>query len=361
MKQTKKLEFYARFGVINERRHQLHEVIRLSGMNLIVNDYDHPLIIKVASIPQIRIQVYFIDNEEFFKKKFLFKDAKGKYFKDNDERSMFFCRGVLETVKKLGWMPDIVHCHGWMTALMPVYLKSIYANDPHFSDAKVIYSVYNRDEKLKFSNSLDAKLEFDEIPISKIDIDGSIGVSKLHEIAVHWSDAIGICSPVIDNSLMEVIKASKKPLLEHHEEEQTHPVTDRILHLDFLEVSDSKPFKLNLPVRLEGFSKGVRNGGNLSQNFRKLKVMGLLKDIPDAVKIDITPLTIGDKIRVSDLNISGLKFFDPENAVIVGVQMARAVVLEEEEEEEDETTEEAEGTEESSEEEKPSEEPKKDE
>ena len=213
--------FMPRFGVINERRHQLHEVIRLSGMNLIVNDYDHPLIIKVASIPQIRIQVYFIDNEEYFKKKFLFKDAKGKYFKDNDERSMFFCRGVLETVKKLGWMPDIVHCHGWMTALMPVYLKSVYANDPHFSGAKVIYSVYNRDEKLKFSKDLNAKLEFDEIPISKIDIDGAIGVNKLHEIGVQWSDAVGICSPEIDNSLMETIKASKKPLLEYHEEEQT--------------------------------------------------------------------------------------------------------------------------------------------
>ena len=213
--------FMPRFGVINERRHQLHEVIRLSGMNLIVNDYDHPLIIKVASIPQIRIQVYFIDNEEYFKKKFLFKDAKGKYFKDNDERSMFFCRGVLETVKKLGWMPDIVHCHGWMTALMPVYLKSVYANDPHFSGAKVIYSIYNSDEKLKFSKNLDTKLEFDEIPISKIDIDGSIGVNKLHEIGVQWSDAIGICSPEIDNSLLEIIKTSKKPLLEYHEEEQT--------------------------------------------------------------------------------------------------------------------------------------------
>ena len=213
--------FMPRFGVINERRHQLHEVIRLSGMNLIVNDYDHPLIIKVASIPQIRIQVYFIDNEEYFKKKFLFKDAKGKYFKDNDERSMFFCRGVLETVKKLGWMPDIVHCHGWMTALMPVYLKSIYANDPHFSGAKVIYSIYNRDEKLKFSKNLDTKLEFDEIPMSEIDINGSVGVNKFHEIAVQWSDAIGICSPEIDNSLMEIIKVSKKPLLEHHEEEQT--------------------------------------------------------------------------------------------------------------------------------------------
>ena len=212
--------FMPRFGVINERRHQLHEVIRLSGMNLIVNDYDHPLIIKVASIPQIRIQVYFIDNEEYFKKKFLFKDASGKYFKDNDERSMFFCRGVLETVKKLGWMPDIVHCHGWMTALMPVYLKSIYSNDPHFSGAKVIYSIYNRDEKIKFSKNLEEKLEFDNIPVSELDIKGSIGVNKLHEIGIQWSDAVGFCSSEIDIVLKELVKSLKKPLLEFQKEEQ---------------------------------------------------------------------------------------------------------------------------------------------
>jgi len=211
--------FMPRFGVINERRHQLHEVIRLSGMNLIVNDYDHPLIIKVASIPQIRIQVYFIDNEEYFKKKFLFKDASGKYFKDNDERSMFFCRGVLETVKKLGWMPDIVHCHGWMTALMPVYLKSIYSNDPHFSGAKVIYSIYNRDEKIKFSKNLEEKLEFDNIPVSELDIKGSIGVNKLHEIGIQWSDAVGFCNSEINDVLKELVKSLKKPLLEHQEEE----------------------------------------------------------------------------------------------------------------------------------------------
>ena len=213
--------FMPRFGVINERRHQLHEVIRLSGMNLIVNDYDHPLIIKVASIPQIRIQVYFIDNEEYFKKKFLFKDASGKYFKDNDERSMFFCRGVLETVKKLGWMPDIVHCHGWMTALMPVYLKSIYSNDPHFSGAKVIYSIYNRDEKIKFSKNLEEKLEFDNIPVSELDIKGSIGVNKLHEIGIQWSDAVGFCNSEIDDVLKELVKSLKKPLLEFQKEEQT--------------------------------------------------------------------------------------------------------------------------------------------
>jgi large subunit ribosomal protein L25 len=143
------------------------------------------------------------------------------------------------------------------------------------------------------------------------------------------------------------------------QETQVHPVTDRILHLDFLEINENSPFKLNLPVRLEGFSKGVRNGGNLSQNFRTLKVMGLLKDMPDAVKIDITPLKIGEKIRVLDLNIPGLKFSDPENAVVVGVLTARAVI--EEEEEEEESAEGAEGAEGADSEKKNSEEPKKDE
>ena len=145
------------------------------------------------------------------------------------------------------------------------------------------------------------------------------------------------------------------------QEAQVHPVTDRILHLDFLEIKENSPFKLNLPVRLEGFSKGVRNGGNLSQNFRTLKVMGLLKDMPDAVKIDITPLKIGEKIRVLDLNIPGLKFSDPENAVVVGVLTARAVIEQEEEEESAEGAEGAEGVEGADSEKKTSEEPKKDE
>ena len=213
--------FMPRFGVINERRHQLHEVIRLSGMNLIVNDYDHPLIIKVASIPQIRIQVYFIDNEEYFKKKFIFKGSDGKYFKDNDERSMFFCRGVLETVKKLGWMPDIVHCHGWMTALIPVYLKSVYKNDPHFSNAKIIYAHYKQDEKLKFSKDLPTKLDFDELPTGDLNLDGLADVNKLHEIGIQWSDAVSHGSPEVDETLLELIKKTDKSVLEYHDEEQT--------------------------------------------------------------------------------------------------------------------------------------------
>ena len=121
--------FMPRFGCINERRHQLHEVIRLSGMNLIVNDIDQPLIIKVASIPQARMQVYFIDNEEYFKRKFTTVDKNEKFYDDNDERALFFCRGVIESVKKLGWSPDVIHCNGWFTSLVPMYIKKLYYDD----------------------------------------------------------------------------------------------------------------------------------------------------------------------------------------------------------------------------------------
>jgi len=211
--------FMPRFGVINERRHQLHEVIRLSGMNMIVNDYDHPLIIKVASIPQIRIQVYFIDNEEYFKRKQVFTDEAGKPFKDNDERSMFFCRGVLETVKKLGWIPDVVHCHGWMTALMPVYLKSVYQNDPHFSNSKVIYSVYDHILKGSFPKNFKEKLEFDEIPVEKLELSDKVTTNDLNIIGVNWSDAVTIGSEKIDEEVKKTIENSSKSTLEYTNED----------------------------------------------------------------------------------------------------------------------------------------------
>ncbi|MDG2343388.1 MAG: glycogen/starch synthase [Flavobacteriales bacterium] len=220
--------FMPRFGVINERRHQLHEVIRLSGMNMIVNDYDHPLIIKVASIPQIRIQVYFIDNEEYFKRKQVFTDEAGKPFKDNDERSMFFCRGVLETVKKLGWIPDIVHCHGWMTALMPVYLKSVYQNDPHFSNSKVIYSVYDHALKGSFPKNFKEKLEFDEIPVDKLGLSDKVTTKDLNLLGVSWSDAVAIASESIDEEVKTAIDNSGKSTLDFTDEENLI-----IAHQDF--------------------------------------------------------------------------------------------------------------------------------
>ena len=126
--------FMPRYGIINERRNQLHEVIRLSGINMIINDADHPLIIKVASIQAARMQIYFIDNEEFFHKKNMFQDKSGKYYENNDEKCIFFARGVLETVKKLGWTPDIIYCSGWCTSLVPLYAKLLYKDSPIFTN-----------------------------------------------------------------------------------------------------------------------------------------------------------------------------------------------------------------------------------
>jgi len=154
--------FMPRYGNINERRHQLHEVIRLSGMNLIINDMDMPLIIKVASIPRERIQVYFIDNDEYFKRKSTFADADGKLFADNDERAIFFAKGVVETVKKLNWSPDIIHVHGWLASLLPLYLKKYYADEPLFGDSKIVTSVYGN----AFEGQLDKKM------INKVVYDG---------------------------------------------------------------------------------------------------------------------------------------------------------------------------------------------
>lgn len=132
-----------KFGIINERRHRLHEVVRLSGMNIIVDDEDYPLIIKVASLPGARLQVYFLDNDEFFKRKAVFHSEEGEAFADNQERIVFFCKGVMETVKKFGWAPDIVHLHGEMASLIPLYMKTAYKNDPVFQTAKIVYSVYD--------------------------------------------------------------------------------------------------------------------------------------------------------------------------------------------------------------------------
>ena len=141
-----------KFGIINERRHRLHEVVRLSGMNIIVDDEDYPLIIKVASLPGARLQVYFLDNEEFFKRKAVFNDDNGQPFEDNQERLVFFCKGVMETVKKFGWPPDIVHLHGQITSLIPLYMKKAYKNDPVFQDAKIVYSVYNNELSSSFDS-----------------------------------------------------------------------------------------------------------------------------------------------------------------------------------------------------------------
>ncbi|MCH2233112.1 MAG: glycogen/starch synthase [Crocinitomicaceae bacterium] len=211
--------FMPRFGTINERRHQLHEVIRLSGMNLIINDVDHPLIIKVASVPQAKIQVYFIDNEDFFKRKATLQDANGEYFDDNDERSMFFGRGVLETVKKLGWKPDVIHCHGWMTALVPLYIKKLYNNDPHFAETQVVYSVYEDAFNKNWDKNFVNKLKFDGFNDEDLEGLEDVDFVALNKLAIREADGVVQGSEEIDSDLSKFISETEVPSLEYYSED----------------------------------------------------------------------------------------------------------------------------------------------
>jgi starch synthase len=212
--------FMPRYGCVNERRNQLHEVIRLSGMNLIIDDTDHPLIIKVASIQCARMQVYFIDNEDYFQRKSTFCDENGDYYPDNDERMIFFARGVLETVKKLRWSPDIVHCHGWFTSLVPLYLKKAYREDPLFQQSRIIFSIYNDN----FTESLDKKFKkkllvegVSEKDVSVLNPPDYVNLSKL---AVTNSDGIIYGSEEIEVSIRDFITKQNKPVLAYQSEEE---------------------------------------------------------------------------------------------------------------------------------------------
>lgn len=212
--------FMPRYGLINERRHQLHEVIRLSGMNMIIDDIDHPLIIKVASIQQARMQVYFIDNEEYFKRKSLFKDHEGKLHEDNDERMIFFSRGVLETVKKLGWAPDVIHCHGWLTGLVPLYLKTIYKDDPIFSNSKVVFSAYESNLKGKMDKELARKVMFDRIEEDMIEVIKNPTFNNVNILGMQHADAIIKADHSYSNDMEKAFEAfSDKPILEWDEDE----------------------------------------------------------------------------------------------------------------------------------------------
>lgn len=207
--------FMPKYGSINERRHQLHEVIRLSGMNLVVNDTDHPLIIKVASIPTARMQVYFIDNEDYFQRKAQLKDKSGKPFKDNDERSIFFCRGVLETVKKLGWAPDIIHCHGWFTSLLPLYVKKFYNDDPHFADSKVVFSAYNKGFDGKLNPEIVNKLKFDGFKEKDISELTEPNFENLTKLAFKYSDAVIQGSAELPEGIEKAMNSFEKAKLSY--------------------------------------------------------------------------------------------------------------------------------------------------
>ena len=208
--------FMPRYGTVNERRHQLHEVIRLSGMNIIVNDVDRPLIIKVASISSARMQVYFIDNEDFFHRKAVFTDADGNFFEDNDERAIFFARGVLETVKKLRWKPDIVHCQGWISHILPLYLKKAYDNDPIFTDSKIVLSLYDEPNYI-FKTDLTSKIPFAGISAKDVDAMKAPDGINLARLAIRYSDGVIFGSKDVDANLKKYIASRKLPVLQSPE------------------------------------------------------------------------------------------------------------------------------------------------
>ena len=208
-----------RFGTINERRHRLHEVVRLSGMNIIVDDDDFPLIIKVASLPGARMQVYFLDNEDFFKRKSVFEDAEGKPFDDNADRMTFFCKGVIETVKKFGWPPDIVHCHGWMTSLIPSYIRKAYRTEPLFQNSKIIYSLYDNALDSNFTDDF-----YDKASINNLEREDLLDFqdgdkANLHKGALAHSDAVIVGSETLSDPVEQLLAGFDLPVLQHQDEE----------------------------------------------------------------------------------------------------------------------------------------------
>ena len=205
--------FMPRYGTINERRNQLHEVIRLSGMNLVINNADRPLVIKVSSISSARMQVYFIDNEDYFHRKFIYRDAEGKDFKDNDERAIFFARGVLETVKKLRWKPDIVHCQGWISHFLPVYLKKVYHEDPIFTETRVVLSLYNEMLDARYSDNLVEKMLTENLAPADVAVLEEPDGINLAKLAIQYADGIIAGVPEIDPRLAAFAGERNLPVL----------------------------------------------------------------------------------------------------------------------------------------------------
>ena len=213
--------FMPKFGEINERRNQLHEVIRLSGMNLIIEDADHPLLIKVASIQSARIQIYFIDNDDLFHRRKGVMDENGVEYADNDDRVIFYARGVIETVKKLRWTPDVIVCSGWMSALVPLYLKRAFNDEPFFANTKIVLSLDDNEYKQPFTTKFADKLRINGISNTDVrSIAGfPVGYEELMRLAVDFSDAIVYATPKVNQRIMNYAETKGKPILPYVETE----------------------------------------------------------------------------------------------------------------------------------------------
>lgn len=201
-----------RFGIINERKNRLHEVVRLSGINIPVGDEEKPLIIKVASIPNAKLQVYFIDNEDYFHRKSVFHDKENKFYADNDERAIFFCKGAIETVRKLGWSPDIVHCNDWITSFIPLYLKTTYKNDPLFKNAKTVFTIYNNSFTHKFNEDIMDKVKMLDIEDAMLGSLKSADFEGFIKMGMEFSDAVIVAGE--NKKLDDLFKKMKEKKVE---------------------------------------------------------------------------------------------------------------------------------------------------
>lgn len=237
--------FLPKFGVIKEKTNNLHEVIRLSGMNLILDDFDHQLIIKVASIQSARMQIYFIDNDEYFPKKMMFHDEEGNFLKNNEERMIFYCKGVIETVKKLGWSPEMIHCQGWFSSLIPMYIKKIYNEDPLFKDTKVIYNVFDTEFEGALDSGIINKLLFEnKLEESDLSMLQNPTFENLSKFAIGYSDAVIQGSENINKKVLDYMKNSELPFMvypgEEEYEERYNNFFDSLVEEEELELTEEE-------------------------------------------------------------------------------------------------------------------------
>ena len=237
--------FLPKFGVIKEKTNNLHEVIRLSGMNLILDDFDHQLIIKVASIQSARMQIYFIDNDEYFPRKIMFHDEDGNFLPNNEERMIFYCKGVIETVKKLGWAPQIIHCQGWFSSLVPMYIKKIYNEDPLFKDTKVIFNVFDTEFKGSLDLGIIDKLLF-ENKLEKVDLIDlhNPTYENLSKFAINYSDAVIQGSKNINSKVLKHINDCDLPFMDYpgdeNYESKYNNFFDTLVEVEELELTEEE-------------------------------------------------------------------------------------------------------------------------
>lgn len=207
--------FLPQWGCINERRNQLHEVIRLSGMNIIIDGNDHPLIIKVASLQPARMQVYFIDNDDYFEKRGLECDESGEEYADNGERAIFYARGVIETVKKLRWHPDVIHCQGWVSAIAPLYIRTTFKDEPTFAGTKIVFEANDAALSKPLPENFGSCLLTRNVTKTflkkeKLDLESKDGLMKL---GVHYSDAVILGGGNVSKEISDYAASLGKPTL----------------------------------------------------------------------------------------------------------------------------------------------------